>query len=432
MRTVIIVSYWFAPNPAVGAKRFSFLAREFTRLGYDVQVITHESRDWTDWKTDSTLPLAGHVHRCTERAKLPLPRTGLLNRVVNAVMRRLLAPVGWEFFWAGAAARKALQVAHRFPHGVVIATSPAHASLLAGARIARRLGWPLILDYRDPWSAHHWPRWRRGALAQWFGHLIESRLVKQSAARVLNTPAMRTSFEAFFPHSDPSRNFVIPNGFEAAAQAPPPPRSGPIDIVHAGEIFKGRSLVPVLKAIASLRARHPARPVRVITYGDLPEPERLRIQAEGLEAFIEVRPRIPFNALFAELQRAHLLLAIVGEHMVYSTPYKVYDYMAAGRPVLGIAPRGAALFDLLAESGAGVCVDRDDDGGIERVIEKFLTLDFAPARTRVDRYRWENLAIQYSRVIEAAAGTPLENTARDQPEPPPADMADARRTVESD
>ena len=140
-------------------------------------------------------------------------------------------------------------------------------------------------------------------------------------------------------------------------------------------------------------------------------PERLRIETERLGEFIEVRPRIPFNALFGELQRAHLLLAVVGEHMVYSTPYKVYDYMAAGRPILGLAPRGAALFDLLAESGAGVCVDRDDLPGIERVIENFLAVDFAPARTRVDNFRWENLALQYCRVIETAAGvaSPQEN-----------------------
>ena len=81
---------------------------------------------------------------------------------------------------------------------------------------------------------------------------------------------------------------------------------------------------------------------------------------------LEVRPRIPFAALFAELQRAHLLLAVVGDHMLYSTPYKVYDYMAAGRPILGIAPRGAALFELLADSGAGDCIERDDAAGIER------------------------------------------------------------------
>ena len=35
------------------------------------------------------------------------------------------------------------------------------------------------------------------------------------------------------------------------------PRPGPIEIVHAGEIYTGRSLVPVLRAAHRLRARHP-------------------------------------------------------------------------------------------------------------------------------------------------------------------------------
>ena len=403
-RTVIIVSYWFAPSPIVGGKRFSFLAREFVRLGYDVHVITHESREWKQWKSDVSLPLSGHVHRCAETPKLPLTGKGLLHRASNVVLRGLLAPVGWEYFWADAATRKALEVAHKLPPGVVIATSPAAAALLAGDRIARRLGWPLILDYRDPWSAHSWPSWRRGAFAQWFSRRLEARLVKRSAARVLNTPAMRASFEKYFPGSEITRNFVIPNGFESSADPPPPPDSGPICLVHAGEIYTGRSLVPVLSAAARLLARHPGRPIRVITYGDLPAPELARIREQQLESHLEVRPRISFSELFVELQRAHLLLAVVGEHMPYSTPYKVFDYMAAGRPILAIAPRGAALFELMTESGAGVCIERDDVDGIERALEKFLHDDFVPSRARVDRYRWSNLALQYRTVIEEASG----------------------------
>jgi glycosyltransferase involved in cell wall biosynthesis len=403
-RTVIIVSYWFAPSPAVGAKRFSFLAREFARLGYDVHVITHESCEWTRWKSDVSLPLAGQVHRCAETLKLPLAGKSPLHRAINAVLGRLLAPVGWEYFWAAAATRKALEVARKLPAGVVIATSPAAAALVAGDRIARRLGWPLILDYRDPWSAHPWPRWRRGVLAQWFSRRLEQRMVKRSAARVLNTPAMRASFEKFIPGSEITRNFVIPNGFESSVDAPPPPDSGPVCIVHAGEIYTGRSLVPVLSAAARLHARHPARPIRVITFGDLPVPELARIREQQLESYVEVRPRISFGDLFAELQRAHLLLAVVSDHMAYSTPYKVYDYMAAGRPILALAPRGAALFDLLQESGAGVCIDPDDADLIEQALEKFIHGDFAPARARVDRYRWSNLALQYRSVIENVAG----------------------------
>src|SRR5262245_1146114 len=124
MRPVLIISYWFAPSPAVGAKRFSFLAREFARHGYDVHVITHEARGRTEWKTDHSLPLTGHVHRCNEPVKLPLAGKGMWQRAVNAVMRRLLAPLGWEILWAGTATRKALEVARQLPPGVIIATSP--------------------------------------------------------------------------------------------------------------------------------------------------------------------------------------------------------------------------------------------------------------------------------------------------------------------
>jgi glycosyltransferase involved in cell wall biosynthesis len=408
MRPVLIISYWFAPSPAVGAKRFSFLAREFARQGYDVHVITHETRDWSDWKTDVSLPLAGQVHRCAESVKLPLAGHGQLRRAVNSLLRRLLAPLGWEILWAGAATRKALEVVrqHDLRDGVVIATSPAHAAVIAGGDIARQLGWPLILDYRDPWSAHDWPRWRRSAVSQWFARRIERRYVGRSVARVLNTPAMRAAFERFFPRADRSRNYVIPNGFEAASgNLPPAPPEGPIQIVHAGEIFKGRSLVPVLEAAAHLATRFPQRPIRVTTFGELPKDERQRIRAAGLERYVEVRPRIPFKDLVVELRRAHLLLAIVGDHMVYSTPYKVYDYMAVGRPILGIAPRGAALFELLADSGAGSCIEVGDIAGIERALEKFISGEAEPPRARVDRFRWTNLALQYRHVIETAAGT---------------------------
>jgi glycosyltransferase involved in cell wall biosynthesis len=141
----------------------------------------------------------------------------------------------------------------------------------------------------------------------------------------------------------------------------------------------------------------------VTTYGELPAPERERILAAGLESFVVVRPRVPFTQLFGELQAANAQIAIVGDHMLYSTPYKVYDYMAAGRPILGLAPRGAALFGLLADSGAGVCVEPDDVDAVEQALEKML---FTPASStaRVDRFRWSNLALQYRMAIETVAG----------------------------
>lgn len=407
-RTLLIVSYHFAPSPAVGAKRFSFLAREFTQLGYDVHVVTNDSRKSRHGEADATLPLSGHIHRVSEPIELPLAGGGIPRRAVNAAARRLLAPVGWEYGWARAATARALSIGRDLSPGVVIATSPPQAALIAGARIARALHWPLILDYRDPWSGYDWPLWRRGRIAQAFARRIESGLVRRSAVRVLNTQAMRESFEKFFPFTNSAQNFVIPNGFDArhADRSAPAPAESRIDIVHAGEIFTGRSLVPVLTAMRQLAARHPGRELLLTTYGDLPAPEVARIREAGLSELVRVLPRVPLAELAPVLQRAHALLAVVGDHMLYSTPYKVYDYMAAGRPILGLAPRGAALFELLAESGAGVTLEPADVAGIEHALEKMIFGHASDAaRARVERFRWSNLALQYRLAIEAALAT---------------------------
>ena len=409
--TLLIVSYYFAPSPLVGAKRFSFLTREFTRMGFDVHLITNGIGESPHGREDHSLPISGTVHRVDAPFKVPLKGGGFFHRSAGALMRRILAPVGFEYFWARAATRKALSIAAKLPPGIIIATSPPHAALIAGARVARRLKWPLILDYRDPWSAYDWPEWHRGWISQWFARRIEGALVRRSAARVLNTPSMRDWFEESFPHAPATMNFVIPNGFDAGP-APAPLAGGPIEIVHAGEIYGSRSLVPLLRAVERMSQRHPERSIRVSSYGPLPAAEWQRIRDAGLERFIEERPRIPFAALFAELQRAHVLLAVVSEHMTYSVPYKIYDYMAAGRPILGLAPRDAALHELLADSDAGPCVEPTDIDGIGQALEKILFSAAPPARTRIDHFRWLNLAQDYQNVIDAVAVPSLTPASR--------------------
>jgi glycosyltransferase involved in cell wall biosynthesis len=402
--TLLIVSYDFAPAPLLGARRFSFLTREFVRMGYDVHVITNGLRETPHGREDHSLPLAGTIHRCDAPFGFPLKGGGLLARLGNSILRRVLAPVGFEYFWAHAATRKALEVARKLPRGVVIATSPPHAALVAGARIARKLRWPLILDYRDPWSAHDWPEWHRGWFMPWLSARIEATLVKASAARVLNTPDMRNWFEESFSGASSSRNYVVPNGFDAAPRTNSPSATGPIEIVHAGEIYGSRSLLSLLQAVERVNTHHAARPIRVVSYGALPASEWARIREANLEKYIEQRPRIPFAALFAVLQGAHLLLAVLSERMTHSTPHKVYDYMAAGRPILALAPRDAALYELLEDSGAGHCVEAGDVDGIEQVLERALFSGTLPARSRVDRFQWSNLAQDYLQAIDAADG----------------------------
>ena len=57
--------------------------------------------------------------------------------------------------------------------------------------------------------------------------------------------------------------------------------------------------------------------------------------------------------------------------------------------------------ELLEDSGAGHCVESGDVDGIEQALERTLFSGAAPARTRVERFQWSNLAQQYREVLEA-------------------------------
>jgi hypothetical protein len=73
-------------------------------------------------RPDHSPPLAGTIHRC---AALEVPLKGEASCANSPLLlRRVLAPVGFEYFWARAATRKALEVARKLPRGIVIATSP--------------------------------------------------------------------------------------------------------------------------------------------------------------------------------------------------------------------------------------------------------------------------------------------------------------------
>jgi hypothetical protein len=98
-------------------KRFSFLAREFARLGYGRPRDHPESREWTQWKSDVSLPLSGQVQPLRGDTETAARGQEPAASAINGVLGRLVAPVGWQYFWANPATRKALEVARKLRRG---------------------------------------------------------------------------------------------------------------------------------------------------------------------------------------------------------------------------------------------------------------------------------------------------------------------------
>ncbi len=401
--SVVLVSRYFAPGAAVGGKRFAFLCREFESRGLDVHVITMALE--RDEPTDPSLPTPRNVCACRPAVRLPLRRSTILRRAINRVASAALAPADLDVFWIPCATRCGRAIAKRGGYSVVIATLPPPSAALVAARIARSRKCPLILDYRDPWTGFAWPHKLRGRFERTVAQRLERWCVRQSAARIFITDEMRQSFEAHFPECRHDRNWVIPNGTDLRPTPRLPVHQGR-DIVHAGSLYGDRSIVGLLNALDLLIRRKPILAgTRILVYGDISAAEKQAVTAAALGHLLEVRGRIARDELQVRLREARTLLVISGDQMAYSIPYKLYDYLAACKPILAVASQRSAVARFMREHSVGRCVDAADVTELGRVLEELLLGSDRPVidDKTISAYLWSTLAEQYLHVLRILA-----------------------------
>ncbi len=91
-------------------------------------------------------------------------------------------------------------------------------------------------------------------------------------------------------------------------------------------------------------------------------------------------PFQPYADLPALLSSADVLLVPLDvEKSQLSVPSKLYNFMAAGRPILGLADSSSEVAGLLASAGCGLCVPPQAP---ERIVEALIQLRNSPAEAR--------------------------------------------------
>ena len=108
----------------------------------------------------------------------------------------------------------------------------------------------------------------------------------------------------------------------------------------------------------------------------------------GIADIVEFLPRVPrIEGLRAMVSATSLLLLQPG-HTV-SVPGKVYQYLAAARPIFAVAEEGETA-DLVRRSGLGISVTPEDEqglaDGLSRIAEMSKREVKPPARALYDGY----------------------------------------------
>ena len=82
---------------------------------------------------------------------------------------------------------------------------------------------------------------------------------------------------------------------------------------------------------------------------------------------------------------------------------KLFEYLAAGRPVLVLGEDSEAA-RIVRDTGGGVAVPRGDPKPIASALRRLVAGELRPGASGIERFAWPALAERFEREIELAAG----------------------------
>jgi glycosyltransferase involved in cell wall biosynthesis len=362
---------YFPPAGGGGVQRPLKTATHLPALGIETHVLAPDDPKWLHRDEELRPPTQAFVHRARylgPRARLPAEELHGLEgpeRVLaqaRLAYRRVLLPDA-SVTWLPTAVPAAVRLVRREGIDAIMTTSPPVSMNLIGAAVKRLTGIPWVADLRDAilWNADR--RFERTAV-QAKEKALE-RVVRLVASKADAVVAVSETIADEVRRFDPAGQVrVIPNGCDfddfAGLDYRPSER---FRITHAGSFFGKRNPRPFLQALASSGLGD----VVARFAGGLRTADEEWAAGLGFGDRLELLPYLPHRQAL-ELQRdseANLLLLpdAAGRGSVVPSG-KIFEYLAAERPILAAVPPDGAAAKLVRETGAGIVVAPEDEKGI--------------------------------------------------------------------
>ena len=364
---LLLVTMYFPPAGGGGVQRPLKFATHLPAHGIETHVLAPDDPKWIHVDAELQLPTQAWIHRARylgprsrKHAEDLHGRRGLdrVTRQARSLSRRLLVPdenVGWNLTAIPAAVR----IARAEGIDVVLTTSPPNSVHLVGAAVKRTTGARWVADLRDSVAAHPHRRVERTAVRakEKISDQVARLVARQADAIVAASDAIADEARALHPQGVVA---AILNGADFDDFAGLEYRRGDrFRITHTGSFFGKRDPRPFLQALADSGLED----VVARFVGDFRSADRDWAAELDLGDRLELHPYVPRRRSLALQRDSDALLLLIPEaggrgRGVLSG--KVFEYLAAERPILAAVPTEGAAAELIEETGAGVVAAPDD------------------------------------------------------------------------
>ena len=380
MKRILMIAYHFPPLAgSSGIQRTLRFVQHLPALGWQPLVLTADPRAYENTSADllKDVPAGTVVRRAFALD------TARHLRVAGRYLGWMARPDRW-ISWRFAAVREGLKLIEEFKPDVLWSTYPIATAHVIGEALHRKSGIPWVADFRDPMAQDGYPADPR----TWRSYkAIEERAAAKAGYCVFTTPGAGDSFAKRY-EAAASRVIVIENGYDEESFSsvpdagsdplPRPPRDGPSVLLHSGIVYPSeRDPTQLFVGLATLKS------AGILSHHDLKIRFRASVhddlirqiaERHGVFDFVELCPPIPYRSALAEMITVDALLVMQASNCNEQIPAKVYEYLRADKPILGLTDPNGDTARVLRQGGIQAIARLDSAEEIVSILPGFLNL----------------------------------------------------------
>lgn len=380
MKRILMVAYHFPPLAgSSGIQRTLRFVQHLPSLGWEPLVLSADPKAYEQVSND----LLPDVPADTVVRRAFALDTARHLQVAGRYLGWMARPDRW-ISWKFAGVREGLKLIERFKPDVIWSTYPIATAHVIASTLHRKSGIPWIADFRDPMAQEGYPADPR----TWQSYMrIEADAAANARFCVFTTPGAARMYQERYPASA-DRMVVVENGydeesFSSAVLQPPQGRARalqagvcPCLMLHSGIVYPSeRDPTQLFMALGRLKKAGILGPTDLrIRFRASAHDALLRELAasNGAQEFIELCPPVPYREALAEMMAVDALLVMQATNCNAQIPAKIYEYLRAGKPILGLTDPSGDTAGVLRAAGLGDMARLDSVDEIARLLPRLV------------------------------------------------------------
>lgn len=423
MKRALIVTYYWPPAGGPGVQRWLKFVKYFRDFGIEPIVYIPENPSYplVDVNFGTEIPSGIEIlkHPIKEpyrfasvfsKKKTKQMSSGIIPKKKSSTMEKLMLYIRGNFFipdarvgWVKPSVKFLSDYISKNPVDVVITTGPPHSLHLIGMQLKKELGVKWIADFRDPWTTIHYHKSLRLNKASEKKHKeLEAGVLNTADTIVVTSPTTKKEFEAIT--NKPIA--VITNGFDTSEEI-----SVTVDehfsISHIGSLLSERNPEALWKTLRKISEENPSfkEDLRLKFAGAVSEEVKKSLQRNELLENSNFAGYVSHSEALQLQKRSQLLLLVEidsGETKAI-IPGKLFEYLAAGRPIIALGPEGSDIKGIIQETQAGRFFSYSERKALEseilRCYEEFKKGNLNVSSVAIEKYSRRELTKHMASLI---------------------------------